>query len=108
MSRDTILQWDRFARTVRARLEIEMARNLPPSALPFDLQAAVDAARMRRAACAARDHGQVTEIGRKVDQLGELHADLEDDDALHQALNALTFVWQYVEQELVIVGSGKN
>jgi hypothetical protein len=73
------------------------------AALPFDLQEATKAAESRRAAIAASYLSLTDELGQLVDRLFDLHGDLADDDALHQSLHALVFVWQYFEQELHIV-----
>ena len=50
------------------------------------------------------------EVGphRPLDRLAGLHGDLSGDDGLHKSLHAVTFVWQYFEQELHIVAHGKN
>lgn len=85
-----------------------MASQLPPAELPFDLEAAVAAERLQRAAIAASYLGLVTELGKLIDRLGDLHADLDADDALQQSLHAVGFVWQYFEQELRIVAHGRN
>lgn len=79
-----------------------------PYVIPFDLEHAVETARLRRAAVAASHLGTAGALATLVDRLGELHADLDADDAFHQSLHALTFVWQHFEQELHIVAQGKN
>jgi hypothetical protein len=44
-----------------------------------------------------------------VDQLGELHADLDAGDRWQQVLHSLSFCWQCVEAELhEAAGRGKN
>ncbi len=53
---------------------------------------------------AVRNHlDTIAALGRMVDQLSELHADLDDDDRLHQVLHALGFCWLNVEAELLAV-----
>lgn len=79
----------------------------PPARLQPDQL--LDESRHRRAAAAVKYLTVAAELGRLVDQLGELHAELHEDDALHQALHALSFTWQYFEHELLIVAApGRN
>jgi len=65
-----------------------------------------DAARLltdelHRRATAVRSYlAIITQIGLLMERLGELHADLPNDDRLQQSLHALAFVWGYVEGEL--------
>ncbi len=48
-------------------------------------------------------------IGRMVDQLGDLHAELPPDDRLQQVLHSLSLLWGYVETELhEAANRGKN
>jgi hypothetical protein len=75
---------------------------------PFDLLAEVARVRLRRAASARAYLDTISELGRLIDRLGDLHGDLEAEDGLHQTLHALTFTWLYVEQELLIVAGGRN
>jgi hypothetical protein len=79
-------------------------RHLTPPP-PFDPEQLLEEARFRRAVVAGKHVALAANIGVLVDQLGECHADLERDDALHQALHAVVFVWQYFEQELLIVAA---
>ena len=63
----------------------------------------------RRAAAVAQYLPIIAALGRMVDQLGELHAELDADDRLQQVLHSLGFCWQFVEMELrAAAGSGKN
>lgn len=63
----------------------------------------------RRAAAVAQYLPTVAALSRMVDQLCELHADLDADDRLQQVLHSLCFCWQYVEIELRdAAGNGKN
>jgi hypothetical protein len=63
----------------------------------------------RRASAVAQYLPTVAALSRMVDQLCELHADLDADDRLQQVLHSLGFCWQYVEAELhEAAGRGKN
>jgi hypothetical protein len=70
--------------------------------IPVQVLAALESEKAQRAAAVSEYLQVVACLGRMVDQLGNLHADLSDDDGLHQTLHSLSFLWGYVETELLI------
>jgi hypothetical protein len=65
-----------------------------------DLVALVEQEKSERAAAVARYQPTIEVLGRMVDQLCELHTELDPDDRLQQTLGSLAFLWGYVEDEL--------
>ena len=57
-----------------------------------DLVALVERAKSERAAAVARHLPTIEVLGRMVDQLGELHAELPADHRLQQTLGSLAFL----------------
>lgn len=72
------------------------------------IEATLKVAEVRRADAVAKHLATIASIGRMVDQLGELHCDLAEDDRLQQVLGSLSFLWGHVEDELLAAAKART
>jgi hypothetical protein len=78
-----------------------MSSRNPGLALPSNLDELVAESRQRRAGVVAKYIGAASRMSLLMDEFLLLHSELDDDDRLHEALNALIFTWEHFEEDLI-------